>query len=180
MANDKRRKPIPLSHFVEMFPEVPLPVTLNDEAIHTFSQNNEVLSAQMVEQFLEPLTGESTDEFTEFVPCFRIPETFEMTALVFWKAGLMNYQYVLATYDNKSGALIDIRVLGGTFSDGRVITRSIATIDDDWIIYVVSGQTEGSEDETYDAKRSRAVEFELLADGKIIEGMPSDPIANDE
>jgi hypothetical protein len=92
----------------------------------------------------------------------------------------MNYQYVMATYDNKSGALIDVRVLGGTFSDGRVITRSIATIDDDWIIYVVSGQTEGSEDETYDARRSRAVEFELLADGKIIEGMPSDPIANDE
>jgi hypothetical protein len=179
MANDKRRKPIPLSHFVEMFPEVPLPVTLNDEAIHTFSQNNEVLSAQMVEQFLEPLTGESTDEFTEFVPCFRIPETFEMTALVFWKAGLMNYQYVLATYDNKSGALIDIRVLGGTFSDGRIITRSVVTIDEDWIIYVVSGQTEGSEDLPYDAKKSRAFELELLADGKIIESISTDSVSEE-
>ncbi|MAT55038.1 MAG: hypothetical protein CMN32_11205 [Saprospirales bacterium] len=106
------------------------------------------------------------DELTEFVPCFRIAGIKDFHALVYWKATVMNYQYVLATF-TKSGLLIDRAVIAGTFSDGKVITRSFARLDDDWTITIVSGQLEGSE-ENYDASSSRTIEMDLLPDGKIV------------
>ena len=78
----------------------------------------------------------------------------------------MNYQYVLVTF-TKKGILIDKRVIAGTFSDGEVLTQSVATIDEDWAIQVVSGQ--GKADETrYNASSSTAYQLELLPEGRII------------
>jgi len=47
------------------------------------------------------------------------------------------------------------------------VTKSLVTIDPDWMIYVVTGQLE-SVDITYDATQSRAFDLELLPDGKIV------------
>ena len=94
----------------------------------------------MIEQYITPIETEEEDEYTEYVPCFSIPETHEFFAVVYWKGALMNYQYILATF-SKKGELIDRRVIGGTFSDGEMLVKSVVTIEDDWIIYVVSGKT---------------------------------------
>lgn len=160
----KKQPQIRFSHFLEKFPEVPLPIILAEETHHTFSKQNEPLPTLMVEQFILPLEEEQTDEFTEFVPCVRIPKTYDFHAIIYWKAGLMNYQYILVTF-TKKGELIDKRAIAGTFFDGKALTTSVATLDEDWTIYIVSGQ---SVDRQFDATKSTAYELELLSEGNII------------
>ena len=154
------------AQFLEKFPEIELPITLNDEAQYIFSRRNDPLPVEMIDHFLAPIEESAADPLTEFVACFRIPETYEFHAIVYWMAGLMDYKYVLATF-TKKGVLIAKRAISGTFSDGKLLTKSIATIDEDWIIYVVSGQSD-VEQLDYDASSSTAYQLELLPDGKII------------
>ena len=116
----------------------------------------------MIHQFID----DQEDEFTEYIACLRIAKTHDFHAVIYWKAALMNYQYVLATYD-KRGKLIDKSVIAGTYSDGKSLTKSVATIEDDWLIYIVSGQT-AADDPSYDASTSNAFNLELLATGEII------------
>ena len=153
------------AHFLDKFPEIELPVTLGEDTHHYFSRNNEPLPDQMIQEFIFPLE-EDLDELTEFVPCFKILGTKNFHAIVYWRAGLMNYQYVLVTFTEK-GLLIDKRVIAGTFSDGQVLTQSVATIDEDWIISIASGQSEGISTD-YNAASSTAYQLELLPDGKIV------------
>ncbi len=152
-------------HFLSFFPELKLPVNINEDSVHALSLENKALPERLINEFLLPYE-ENVDDLTEFVAGFRIAGIKDFHALVYWKATLMNYQYILATY-TKTGLLIDRAVIAGTFSDGKVITRSSARIDDDWSITIVSGQTRGS-DELYDASSSRTVEMDLLPDGKIV------------
>jgi len=153
---------ISFEHFLEKFPEIELPITLSDDSAIEFSKNNDPLPSQMIQQFID---GEE-DEFTEYIACVRIPNTYDIHAIIYWKAALMNYQYVLATYDKK-GKLIDKSVVAGTYSDGKSLTKSVATIDEDWIIYIVSGQA-AADAPTYDPTTSNVFNLELLATGEII------------
>lgn len=157
---------ISFDHFLERFPEVKLPLSLGEDSHHDFSRSNEPLNKLMIQQYILPLDDGPVDEYTEFIACVRIPETYEFHAIIYWKAGLMTYQYSLVTF-TKKGLLIDKRVIAGTFSDGKMLTKSMATIDEDWIIYVVSGQASSSKS-AYDASSSTAYKLELLPDGKII------------
>ncbi len=153
---------ISFHQFLEKFPEIELPVTLTDEKITEFSAVNDPLPQLMIRQFI----SDDDDEFTEYIACLRIPQTHDFHAVIYWKASLMNYQYVLATY-SKTGTLIDKSVIAGTYSDGNSVTRSVATIEEDWIIYIVSGKTKVAAS-AYDASTSNVFNLELLATGQII------------
>lgn len=153
--------------FLEQFPTIELPVTLSDEIIRAFSANNEPFPPLMIDQFIVPYEEEVPDELTEFIACFKIPETHSFQAVVYWKAGLMTYEYTLATYTDK-GDLLDKRVIAGTFYDGKNLTQSVAIIEEDWEILVMSGQADKNSP-TYDAKNSRVTKLELLPEGQIID-----------
>jgi hypothetical protein len=152
-----------LKEFLAAFPKIELPVTLTPDLVHVFSQNNDPLPESLVEGFLLPL-GEECDVFTEFIPCFALPDTEDFHALVYWKAALMRYTYVLITLD-KNGTLIDRAELAGTFSDQNTLIQSVATIEEDWDIVVMSGKA--TIDGAYDAASSKMTTMELLPDGKL-------------
>ena len=158
-------KTISFEYFLEKFPEVELPLTLGEKAHLDFSSTNDPLPDVLIGQMLLPLEEQPMDEFSEFIACFKVPNTCEFHAVVYWRAMLMDYKYTLVTF-TKKGILIDKRVIAGTFSDGEVLTRSVATIDEDWVIVVVSGQVSSAE-ATYDASTSTVYKLELLPDGKI-------------
>lgn len=155
------------NQFVQKFPEEKLPVSITEDSASEFSLENEPLSQKAIEEFILPME-EDTDDLTEFVPGFRLPDTNDIHAILYWKAGLLSYQYILATFE-KNGKLIDRKVIAGTVSDGRSIVRTVARIDEDKTIYMVSGMVEGSLEEEYDASQSTAKELELLPDGRMIE-----------
>ena len=161
-----KKSKVRFTDFLDYFPEVPLPVTLTEESHHAFSQNNEALSAVMIEQFIQHIEPQAPDEYTEYIPCFRIPETHGFHAIVYFKAALMTYEYVLLTFDEK-GISIDKRVIAGTKMIEDKLQRTVATIDDDWIIYCVRGAAPAHNPQ-YDPSLSKSIHYELLATGEII------------
>ena len=161
--NPKSIPVLDFSAFLESFPEAELPITLSTDLAVTFSKSNDPLSVVAVRQYIGH-TGATDDEFTEYVACFQVPDTFEFQAIVYWRAGLMDYQYILATYD-KNGQPIDRATLAGTNSDGDTVTESVAVFEDDWVIRVVTGarMTNGR----FDPANSSVAHLELLPDGTI-------------
>ena len=154
------------NHFLEKFPPVKLPITLSEEDAHVYSTENEPIPHKLIEEFIVPFETDH-DEFTEYVPCFRIEGLKNFDAIVYWKAGLLNYQYIMMTFE-KGGKTIDRKAVAGTYSDGQSMVRSVAQIEEDMSIIIMSGFST-DEDGIYDASLSTTKEIELLPDGKLVE-----------
>lgn len=156
------------SDFLAKFPPIPMPVTLGEETHHAFSTENEPLPLTMVESYIHPTDPEAgpDDEFTEYVPCFAIDNTDGFVALVWWKAGLLRYEYVLATFTLK-GELIARRVIASTRVSGEKISRSVASIDEDWVIFIAEGEAAAAGD-VFDPTTSRTYDLEIMSNGEIV------------
>ncbi len=159
---------VSFAQFLEQFPTIELPITLGDQSHLDFSKHNEPLPYPIIANFLQPIESREDDEYTEYIACFKIPKTYDFHAIVYWKAELMNYTYTLATF-SKQGEFLDKRVIAGTFANGENIIQSVATIDEDWMIYILSGQNKT--DTNYDPTSSKAMELELLPDGYFSQGI---------
>lgn len=159
------KKKTDFEQFVECFPEINLPITLGEDTHFVFSKNNQPLNQAVIQEFIEPLEEEIFDDTTEVVPCFRLSGTKDFHAIVYWKAQLMSYQYIMVTFD-KWGGLIDKKTIAGTFSDGFQLTQSVATINENRQIYVASGQSEADQ-EDYEAANSSVQRMAILEDGQI-------------
>ncbi len=162
----KEIQQVKFSHFLEKFPKIDLPVTLTEDAHFEFSRNNDPLPQLMIQQYLIHPDEVLEEDYDEFVPCFRIKKTKKFHAIVYWKAGLLNYQYVMITFDTK-GKVIDRSTIAGTKVVDGSLVRSVATIDEEWIIYVMAGVAEAKTD-TFEPSSSKSFHLELLATGKII------------
>ena len=155
------------SFFLNKFPAIEPPVTITENSIRDFSQQNDPLPTAAIRQHIPDEIAEEDEDLTEYVPCFRLANTGEIHALIYWKAGLLNYEYVLATY-SKEGKPIDRKTIAGTVVTEGVIVQSVATIDADWIIFIASGSSKTGKDGTYEAASSRSHALELLANGVIV------------
>lgn len=170
MANTEENKTSPRPTFNDLlsrFPSVDLPITLGVDTHHDFSQNNPPLSQALIDNFILPLESEEADELTEFIACFQLPATEQYRAVVYWRAGLLNYQYTLVTFDPK-GQFIDQRVIAGTYYDGDQLTQSMATVTEELQVYIVSGQGQAESFEDYSAASSTAYRLQIGTGGKIV------------
>ncbi len=155
--------------FLAKFPPIPMPVTLGEDTHHTFGTENEPLSDAMISQFIHPTEAVvADDEFTEYVPCFSIENTEQFIAVVWWKAELLNYEYVLATFDDK-GALISRQVIAGTTIKDGVVIRSVAIINDEWEITIGEGASPDG-DQIFDPTTARTRNMEIMVNGEIVVG----------
>lgn len=153
--------------FVAKFPPVAMPVTLGEDTHHTFSTENEPLNDELIVQFIHPTEAVANDDpYTEYVPCFAIDNTKEFIALVWWKAELMNYEYVLATFTAR-GELIDSQVIAQTKMEGEKIYRAVATISPDLEITIAEGFSSDADDH-FDPESSKTRELEILPTGEIV------------
>ncbi len=149
-------------------PSVELPVTLGEEAHHHFSQMNDPLPIRAIAQYRAPLSQNPDDEdITEYVPCFQLPEAGDFRTIVYWKTGLLSYEYHLVTF-TPVGDLIDHRVIAGSHYQNGVLTQSAATISEAHIIYIVSGQAK-LQDGSYDAASSRMNHLRFSEKGHLEE-----------
>lgn len=159
-------KPISLGDLLDFFPLIELPITLTSEIHHVFLRENKPLPQRLINKFLQP-NEEVDDGLTEYAACFRLPDAELYKAIIYWKASLMSYEYILATYRN-NGQLIDSKVIGGTKSDGTTLLKRVATIDEDSLILIAEGI--GPLDERqYNADQSHTYQLEIAETGDIFQ-----------
>lgn len=162
-------KSVSFDFFLDFFPEAPLPLTVGEDTARLISATMPPLSPLLIDTFLLPLEEAMVnDEFTEFVACFQLPPQDDYVSLVYWRADLLQYHYVLVTLKKENGALIDRRIIAGTSYDGAELTQSSAAITEDQTIYIVSGQG-AADDSSYLAAASTAQRYQITKQGKISE-----------
>lgn len=155
--------------FLAKFPPVAMPVTLGEDTHHTFGTENLPLSDALISQFIHP-TEEvlPDDEFTEYIPCFSINNTEQFIAVVWWKAELLRYEYVLATFNDKGELISRESIAGTTIQDGHVI-RSVALINEEWEITIGEGSSPDG-DTVFEPTSSSTRNLEILVNGEIVQG----------
>ena len=144
-----------------------MPVVLGEDSHHLFSKENEPLTEGMIEQFILGDDTGAADEFTEFVPCFSIEGTKGFIALVWWKAGLLRYEYFLTTFSPK-GEMLDQRIISFLEAGEGRIRRSVANIDEDWEVYIAEG-TSNAETEEFEPESTKTHSFEIGFNGKFVD-----------
>lgn len=165
-------KELQLEDLLGFFPKVELPIEITEDLVMTAETVNKVFPTEIIEEFIVKWEGgEDFDEFTEFVPILRIQDAEEFFALVYWKGGLMKYEYILVTLD-KLGNFIARKPIASTLSDGKTVKKSVSKIDEDMIIHIMAG--ENMVNGKYDPSRSQAFNMEILFSGDIIFSLGED------
>ena len=154
------------NEFLKKFPVVDLPVTIGEGTHLEFSRINDPLPQQMIDQFILSQGEPEPDEFTEFIPCFRLKKSEEFVAIVYWIGALLDYQYIMLTF-NRKGVEIDRSVIAGTKVIGNSLLTSVATIDEELIIYIAAGEADAHTNQ-FDANSSKSFSLEILPNGEII------------
>ena len=149
------------------FPATELPVLFSEDYLQDFEADSKPFPQAFIEEILlkwEP----DADEYTEFIPCVKLPEEERFNAVVYWKGSLLKYEFILVTLD-KSGEIISKKIIASTQVNDNIIRKSVASIEPDHIINIIAGQTiEGIE---YDPTMSKAFAMEILPTGEIIFSM---------
>jgi len=145
------------------FEEVRLGVAVARVCESTFCDRDGYMRPGMIEAVWVHI---EQDEFTEIIACMRIPNGDESIVLIYWHGGLMHYSFHIVTFTKKGERVAD-RVIAGTLSDQDTVLQRVATIDEDWIIYIVEGIRSASGQ--YDPATSRSFHLELLSTGDVME-----------
>lgn len=153
-----------IERILHYFPVVELPVIISEDHLSDYENANDTLPQAFIDEIMVEWEKEM-DEFTEFIPCFRLPGEEKFESLVYWKGSLLRYDFILITLD-KSGNLINRKSIANTVIDDKIIKKSVASIEPDLIINIIAGQTYDGEE--YDASFSKAFSMEILPTGEII------------
>jgi len=154
---DKKQQRVKVATFEEFydrFPEIELPISLGEDEHMLFSAQNLPLSQSMLEEFVFPFDKAQRDEYTEYVPCFRLPKQDQFVGVIYWRAQLMDYHYMLSTFD-LSGKHISASHIAGMRTDGQSIARLVARISDKLEIRLMVGK-QSIDDNVYEASTSQS------------------------
>ena len=153
-----------LDKILHYFPETELPIIVSEDYLSDYETNADPFPQVFIDEVLLEWEKDA-DEFTEFIPCFRLPKEEKFNAVVYWKGALLRYDFILVTLD-KNGELINKKSIASTIVNDNVIKKSVASIEPDLIINIIAGQTLDGEE--YDASMSKAFAMEVLPTGEII------------
>lgn len=160
-----KKNKIRIQDLLNFFPKVSLPITLSEDMASAFSANNKPIPNVLYHHYIIAWENEEYDEYTEYVPCLQLDGLEDFHALVYWKGGLLKYEFILVTL-TLEGDLISRRPIASTMSDNFSIRSSVAHIDEDLSINIMAG--EELRGETYDTNKSQSFGMEITHDGTII------------
>lgn len=152
------------NQFLQQVPLAEIPLVLSGELQKQLTSLADPLPMPVV-QDLMPWEA-SPDEMTEILVVARFEQEESFQALLFWKAELLTYSFILATYDHK-GEVIDHEKIAGTEYDKQSVKESVAIIEDDWMIFAAEGSDQINGDLSFEAKNSRKSNFMVEKNGRI-------------
>lgn len=157
-------KDITYKEFLKIFPEATLPAVISKDSILDFSRNNVALPPSAIEIYINAWDPDDS-EFLEYIPCFKFKLEKDLTALVYYKAELLKYEYFLVTLDKK-GEIIAKKVIAGLISDGTKTVQSAATITEDFSIHIAGAINE--ESHLFVGNDSKQIYMEIHPNGQIV------------
>ncbi len=149
--------------YLDFFPDVEFPVVLSSEYMQIFSKENKPLPEHLTLKFMNQ-GSEAEGNDLEYIACFKFPPQKNFHAVIFLKIDIMNYQYILQTFDAK-GVEIDRKKIAGMEVVENELKENVALIDEDLIILNMKGSQDINED--FDIKERTSFAYEILEDGKI-------------
>ena len=126
------------AEFIEFFPELELPLSLLPD-VSQIPLDPLPLPGVLQDEYILPFEADELDEYTEFVPFGRIAGTKDFYVMVYWKAGLMRYEYILATY-SKNGDPLSHAIVSGIRYEDEGALHSVAVIHEDLRIVIAEGR----------------------------------------
>lgn len=165
---EKKTNRITFENFLNFFPLVELPYTITSETQRLISQKCDPLSANWMFNFV---LGKDAiiDEYTEYMPCFAIPNAKDFFALVYWEAGIEGSTYYLITF-SKNGILIDKSKIAGTKYDSDGLYQMVCTISPTWLFSCAEGRLDrkGNTAPVSSNEKHLHISLQLTGDGEIV------------
>lgn len=165
--------------FLNLFPEIELPVTISSEYYDIFSKYNKPIPEIDIHEFIlfdnssEPILEEENnpskidkDSYEEeYIACLKLPDTKNFHALVYLKIGILNYEYILQTYD-LDGNILSKQLIASMTAVDDIIKELVAFIDEDLIILIMQGDK--NINEKYNPEKSKALSYEINDQGYVL------------
>ncbi len=123
--------------YLGFFTPLDLPFSLLPD-LEQIPSDPEPLPGTLQEAFILPFEGDEVDEYTEYIPFGRIAGTKEYHALIYWKAGVLRYEYILATYST-GGTPLSHAIVGGLRYEEEGTLHSVGVVHEDLTITIAEG-----------------------------------------
>jgi len=154
------------SDFLNFFPKVTLPVTIQYSDHHHFSKTNDALPDPLLISFIIPNLDFEMDEFTEFLPCLQFESVPGMHHVVIWSARLMHHSFYLMNF-NSAGLFLDMSEIAGFYTDNDKVIQKMAHVDAEGTIYLVEGSMNETSHEINPGK-TKKWQLIILTDGQFL------------
>ena len=123
------------------------------------------LPGAMLDAFILPFEKDEIDPYTEYIPFGRVVGTKGYHALIYWKAGVMQYEFILATY-TLEGEPLSHAIVGGIRYEDEGILHSVGVIHEDKSITIAEGMTTGDEDQKL-SQDTQVYQMKILPTGIV-------------
>lgn len=153
------------SEFIEFFPVLELPFSLLPD-ISQIPTDAVPLPDILLDAYILPFEGTEVDEFTEYIPYGRIAGSGDYHAIIYWKAGVLQYEFILATF-TLDGQPISHAIIGGIVANEEGMLHSVAVIHEDLTITIAEGVAV-EEEENEDLSQTNTYEMAVEPSGNII------------
>lgn len=128
------------AEFIDFFPPLELPLSLLPD-LSQIPSDPLPLPGVLQDAYILPFESDEMDEFTEYIPYGRIVGTKDYYAMIYWKAGVMRYEFILGTY-SKEGDPLSHAIVGGLRYEEEGVLHSVAVIHEDLSITIAEGIAE--------------------------------------
>ena len=125
------------AEFIDFFPVLDVPFSLLPD-LQQIPSDPVPLPGVLQDAYILPFEGDEMDEFTEYIPYGRIAGTKAYHALIYWKAGVLRYEYILATF-TLDGTPLNHAIIGGIRYEDEGAIHSVAVVHEDLHITIAEG-----------------------------------------
>jgi len=128
------------AEFIEFFPALKPPFSLLPD-LEQIPSDPVPLPEILLDTYILPFEGDEVDEYTEYIPYGKIEGTKNYHALIYWKAGVLKYEFILATY-SPDGHPTSHAIIGGIRYEEEGTIHSVAIVNEDLRITIAEGLAE--------------------------------------
>jgi hypothetical protein len=156
--------PAQFAEFLEFFPLLATPFSLLPD-LQQIPSDPIPLPGALLDAYILPFEGDETDDFTEYIPFGRIAGTKDFQAIIYWKAGVLRYEFILATY-TLEGKPLHHAIVGGIRYEDEGTIHSVAVIHEDLRITIAEGMSE--QDDQVVSPETQTYQMAIKPSGEIM------------